>query len=762
MIRPKWVALAAATGMLALTSSADAATLSVDNDGDECPSADFSSVQDAVNAADPGDTVTLCEGTYTEGSGAPGTNALTITKDLTLKGSGADKVTIQPKRSTGSGGQIAAGSPVIRDSVGNIIAAVGGSASPITVDISGVSVRGNGVYSEVGVLYLDAQGTISRSRVTDVVTGEGSGAFSEPGGFRSNDFGWGVAHVTAAGSVPPANLTRMLTLDRTRVDRFNRGGVLVSAATGDAPPLTDSGVDVQATIRYSHVVGRIKCQNFPQNGNCTNPQWLSTGPLFGQDGVRIAGGASATIDQSLVASNAVNGTGVPTRSTFNTGCTTLTNQSTNNANLSLGSGVRLVGADPSTVSRTNLVDNSYAVVNLAADGTTPNTAVPLAAENNWWGANTCRGFGVGAPQIGPEISPTNNPPFGENPVNGTPVPDGACQLAPGMNSDTVDVCPYRPGPKSDSDSGQFLMSDAPIPVDDAGPSVGLSADAAEYDRGDTVALSADATDDFGINSVRFFDGANPIDTDSAAPYEQDFLVPNNAPCGSRTFTAVATDSSGQTSSDSVVIDVVGPNNCEDPPEAPDIEFNAPPSTIPQAGVTVEAVPDAPEGVDNVEFFLGTRSVCNDTSDPYTCLIVPHGDEVGVQTLRAVVTDSAAQTAEVAIPVTVEKFDPDDISIEMNKERRTKKKVRRTISGAVILPANVTPEDGCDGGSVALSVERNGVTLFPSSVVPLQADCTYSLTFKIKEKKGRKYDYDFEAAFGGNEVLNPISNSGGSH
>ncbi len=176
--------------------------------------------------------------------------------------------------------------------------------------------------------------------------------------------------------------------------------------------------------------------------------------------------------------------------------------------------------------------------------------------------------------------------------------------------------------------------------------------------------------------MRFFDGANPIDTDSTAPYEQDFAIPNNAPCGSRTFTAVVTDSSGQTSSDSVAIDVVGPNNCEDPPEAPDIEFNAPPSTIPQAGITVQAVPDAPEGVESVEFFLGTRSVCVDTTDPYTCLIEPHGDEVGVQTLRAVVTDDAAQTAEVAVPVTIDKFTPDGISINMARDRLTKKKVHR--------------------------------------------------------------------------------------
>ena len=47
-----------------------------------------------------GDTVIICDGTYSEGSGQVGSNAVTITKSLTIKGAGADKVTIRPTRST--------------------------------------------------------------------------------------------------------------------------------------------------------------------------------------------------------------------------------------------------------------------------------------------------------------------------------------------------------------------------------------------------------------------------------------------------------------------------------------------------------------------------------------------------------------------------------------------------------------------------------------------------------------------------------------
>src|SRR5919106_6566199 len=65
--------------VLANSGLALAAELFVDDDGVDCPDADFTTIQAAVDAADPRDTIRICTGIYDE--------QINISKPLVIIGS---------------------------------------------------------------------------------------------------------------------------------------------------------------------------------------------------------------------------------------------------------------------------------------------------------------------------------------------------------------------------------------------------------------------------------------------------------------------------------------------------------------------------------------------------------------------------------------------------------------------------------------------------------------------------------------------------
>src|SRR3954449_1987046 len=324
-------------GVLCCAQGAYAATLTVDDDKADCPAAAYTSVQAAVDAANDGETVGMCKGDNGEGNGGPGTNAVTITDSITLKGAGADLVKITPKASPLVRGRILEDAPDIRNGVGDIVAVVGTPTRPLTVNISGVTVDGydpdgREVAVEAGIVFLDAKGSVVSSRVTNVVTSEGDNAYTRPGGWRGPQPGIGIVQ-TSNALLSPVDGARRLAIDRTRVDKYNRIGVLIDGAQNDTAPFTPSGAINRGLITASQIVGRTECVNYAGTGNCSNVGLLTTGPLFGQDGLRVTSGAYATVDSSLISQNLVNGEGAPAR-----------NSAANNANLTLGAGIRYVGA----------------------------------------------------------------------------------------------------------------------------------------------------------------------------------------------------------------------------------------------------------------------------------------------------------------------------------------------------------------------------------------------------------------------------------
>jgi hypothetical protein len=763
--RGSFASLLAIMGSLVTASMAPAATLSVDDDRQDCTAAAYTSVQDAVDAAAPGDTVSICPGTYTEGNAQPNTNALKIDKTITLKGAGADLVTISPKRYDGNDGSIADDPQNIRYSNGNIFTAVGTPSVPITVDISGITFDGNGVAVKAGVVFLDAQGSLRRSRVTDIVTSEAPGAYDMPGGYRSGALGYGVAQVTAAQTAPVGAGPRTLTITNTRIDEYNRAGLLIDGGINAASPVTPSGIELRGVVTASQIVGRSLCWDSNVDGDCfgstpagnPEPKPIADGPRFGQDGIRLAAGARGAISGSIVTQNLVQGQDAPVR-----------NSATNNQYLREAAGIRLVGADAanSSVTRTNIVDNAYGIVNAAADNAA-DAANPLMAENNWWGLwSPVGGTQPSPPNDGPEVSPASNPPYPENPVNGAPSADG---------SSTVDFMPYRSGPQSDPNTGQFAVVPAPIPVNDAAPAVSVTPERAAYRRSETVQLIAVPTDDFGIRRVTFFDGAREVGSDTSAPYTSAFTLPADAACGTREVAATAEDSLGQTATGTSSLTVLcaedpgdddqggngGTGNGGGNPGGPGGALEPPTVKLPdnlrvirRNGTTVTVRPTAAQGVAFVDFFLGARRACHDTEAPYQCRIKPLSSEIGAQTLRAVVTDRAGLTGQDSREVVVPKFSPRALKIEVLRKQLPGNRVRKTIVAKVLQTKGVERSTACADGWVT-AVVREGLVTLRDVQKELDGRCrAVIMRFTARNNTSRRFKYKVQARFGGTTVMVP--------
>jgi hypothetical protein len=663
----------------------------------------------------------------------------------------------------------------IRDRKGDIVLAAGATGAPIDVAISGVTVDGNGVFAKAGIVYLDAEGELVRDRVTGIATSISNTAFALPGGYRSNEYGYGIAQVTAAREAPAA-APRPLTIDHTRVDSYNKLGILIDGGTGAALPTVPSGIVNEGRLEADQVIGRVECLPFntpkpppyvlggagatPTEelpGNCSLVKPTTVGPTFGQDGVRVAGGASVDINDSTISQNLVNGETSPVYSYVKEEVIegkrkkVVVHSETNNANLTMAAGVRLLGAGASTVTNSNVTDNGYGVLNLNAAGDAPATANPVDAPNDWWGLWT-----EATGNTGPAVSPTVNPFAQENPVNGTAGADG---------SDAVHFEPFRGGSESDPDAGEWPVIYAPLPVNDAAPTITLATDKHDYDRGQTVQLTATAGDDFGVSSITFYDGTQPIGTVTPPASTATLAIPADAACTTSTLSAVATDFLGQTGSGSTEIAVTGPNGCKETPpppptpKPPTVSLKAPKS-IGAKGAMVSATASADTAagasVAKVEFFLGNRSLCSDATAPYSCKVVPTGAQVGGQTLRAVVTDSKGQTATDKAGVTIQKFAVAGfpIKVKAGQVKKPKPKLVRTLSGTLKLPARVTKAQACTSGTITVSVTRGRTKVLPSTQVSLHRDCSWRLRFTATPVAKSKFIAT--AKFGGNAVLKPAS------
>ena len=215
-----------------------------------------------------------------------------------------------------------------------------------------------------------------------------------------------------------------------------------------------------------------------------------------------------------------------------------------------------------------------------------------------------------------------------------------------------------------------------------------------------------------------------------------YKLPTGISCATRTLTAVAEDSAGQTASSSVQIGIaagdcvtptptatptatatVTPQPTVQPPGGPSVEFVDAPLRLPTSGADFEVEPHAPAGLKQVDVFLGTTRICTLTTTPFSCRIRPTGGDVGIQEVRAVISDLAGSTAADTVRVEVPRFEPRGLDVKVKSDGR-----KRTITAELKLPNRVSENEGCSNGTITLITKRNG-KLYDNSELRLKGSCT---------------------------------------
>jgi len=177
-------------------------------------------------------------------------------------------------------------------------------------------------------------------------------------------------------------------------------------------------------------------------------------------------------------------------------------------------------------------------------------------------------------------------------------------------------------------------------------------------------------------------------------------------------------------------------------------------SIGRNGTKVTVSPESKQGVASVVFFLGDRQVCSDTTAPYSCEIKPRASEIGSQTVRVVVTDTAGLTGQDSRQVTVRKFAPRALQLKVATKRLKSGKLRRTVTATVLPPRGVSRAAACKGGRLATVVKRGKTTLIDRET-KLGSNCRAVVTRVTAPRTSKGLRYQASVRFGGTTVLTPV-------
>jgi thermitase len=216
---------------------------------------------------------------------------------------------------------------------------------------------------------------------------------------------------------------------------------------------------------------------------------------------------------------------------------------------------------------------------------------------------------------------------------------------------------------------------------DALPTVSIANPANGATVSGNVLIQASASDDKGVSKVDFFIDAALLATDSTAPYECSWNTATVAD-GSHTIAARATDTIGQESTDSITVSV---DNVDEPPA---VSITSPPNGATVSGtISITASASDDKGVSQVEFYIDAALLATDSTAPYGCSWNTATVSDGSHAIKAVATDTAAQTAQNTVTVTADNTDePPQVSI-------TSPPNGVLVSGTISITASASDDKG---------------------------------------------------------------------
>jgi hypothetical protein len=493
----KYLRADAAYEMPNVTTVPGASVWTVDDDGAQCPNAQFEHVQEAVEYASPWDTIVVCPGIYPESStpvnselspvqtGA--TNGLTINKPLKIVGAGASKVTIKPAATLGS--TLAGTEPFLRDGGGNVVTVSRQSMGSTEydeeyVDISGVTIESPSAYVEAGVAFFNSSGRISNSIVGPLKR------VSKETELAAKPYGYGVLASNSLVGAGSGTAERQVTVVNSKVFGYQSGGIRFDDARG---------TDVSATAKEPSgikEVGYVKSTAVEGSGAST---------VIPQVGIQYHAGATGSITASKISGNM-----------FST-------------EQKKSAGVLLTGAGAGfSITGSLIANNGYGLFNADVTNTTVREAAPATATGDFWGS-------TGTPIVGQSVIGAGD----DEGVSGDDLtPSASVVFAP-----VADTAP--------------AVASVPALLPDAAPvgEIVNPADGEEVEPGVATEPVVTAEDDYGVKSVSLTADGVPVGARAESPYVFGW-TPTAAQAGETvTLEATIVDSAGHTTTSSVDIPV---------------------------------------------------------------------------------------------------------------------------------------------------------------------------------------------------------------